>query len=69
MPPRHRQERLHSSFVVFYFVFCVVTVLRRESWYRFFGTPSMDVLFYKIFSTNSSVIQNYFVILYQMNKI
>ena len=21
MPPRHRQERLHSSFVVFYFVF------------------------------------------------
>jgi hypothetical protein len=29
----------------------------------------MDVLFYKIFSTNSSVIQNYFVILYQMNKI
>jgi len=35
----------------------------------FFGTPSMDVLFYKIFSTNSFVIQNYFVILYQMNKI
>ena len=34
-----------------------------------FGTPSMDVLFYKIFSTNSFVIQNYFVILYQMNKI
>jgi hypothetical protein len=29
----------------------------------------MGILFYKIFSTNSFVIQNYFVILYQMNKI
>ena len=68
MSPRHRQERLHSSFVVFYFVFSVVTVLRRESWYRFlYAQHGCSV--YKIFSTNSFVIQNYFVILYQMNKI
>ena len=32
---RHRQVRLHSSFVVVLFCVCVVTVLRRESWYRF----------------------------------
>ena len=63
-------DRKDCIVVLSCFILCfVVTVLRRESWYRFFGTPSMDVLFYKIFSTNSFVIQNYFVILYQMNKI
>ena len=54
MPPRHRQVRLHSSFVVF--CVCVVTVLRCESKYRFFCTYLSEAK--KIYHKRSRIQSN-----------